>query len=37
VSGTPQIETLWDKPIMWIVLMLLTAFEWIGRRLIKLS
>lgn len=37
VSGTPQIETLWDKPIMWIVLMLLTSFEWIGRRLIKLS
>lgn len=37
VSGTPEIETLWDKPIMWIALMLLTALEWIGRRLIKLS
>lgn len=37
VRGTPQIETLWDKPIVWIALMLLTALEWVGRRLIKLS
>jgi len=35
--GAPDVETLWDKPIVWLVLMLLMAMEWMGRRLIKLS
>jgi hypothetical protein len=35
--GTPDIETLWDKPIIWISLMLLLTLEWAGRRIIKLS
>jgi len=35
--GTPDIETLWDKPIVFIVLLTLLALEWIGRRLIKLA
>ncbi len=35
--GTPDVETLWDKPIVWTVLILLLIFEWVGRRLIKLS
>jgi hypothetical protein len=35
--GTPDIETLWDKPVVWIFLMLLLTCEWVGRRLIKLS
>jgi len=37
ILGTPDIETLWDKPVMWITLMLLLTIEWIGRRFIKLS
>lgn len=37
VSGPPEIETLWDKPIVWALLMLLLTAEWAGRRLIKLS
>lgn len=37
VLGTPDIETLWDKPLVWIVLMTLLSAEWIGRRLLKLS
>jgi hypothetical protein len=35
--GTPDIETLWDKPIVWITLMLLLTLEWALRRVIKLS
>jgi hypothetical protein len=35
--GTPDIETLWDKPIVWITLITLLTLEWAGRRLIKLS
>jgi len=35
--GTPEIETLWDKPLVWILLMVLLGAEWAGRRLIKLS
>lgn len=36
VLGTPEAETLWDKPVVWILLMTLLTLEWIGRRLIKL-
>lgn len=35
--GTPETETLWDKPAVWVLLMLLVATEWMGRRLIKLA
>ncbi|GJQ30744.1 MAG: membrane protein [Phycisphaerae bacterium] len=35
--GTPEIETIWDKPAVWVLLMLLVATEWLGRRLIKLA
>jgi hypothetical protein len=35
--GTPEIETIWDKPWALIALLLLVGIEWIGRRLIKLS
>ncbi len=37
LMGTPQVETLWDKPLALLGLMLLLVLEWIGRRLIKLS
>lgn len=36
VLGTPDVETLWDKPVVWILLMVLLCGEWIGRRLIRL-
>jgi hypothetical protein len=36
VLGTPDVETLWDKPLVWVLLMALMTAEWIGRRLIKL-
>lgn len=35
--GTPDIETLWDKPIVFALLLTLLAIEWVGRRLIKLA
>lgn len=34
---TPDIETLWDKPFPWIVLISLLAAEWLIRRLVRLS
>jgi hypothetical protein len=36
IAGTPDIETLWDKPIVLILLLLILTMEWVGRRLIKL-
>lgn len=35
--GTPEIETLWDKPVVLTMLVVLLTLEWAGRRLIKLS
>jgi hypothetical protein len=37
IAGTPEIETLWDKPAVLAALILLLTVEWVGRRLIKLS
>ncbi len=37
IAGTPDITTLWDKPAVLILLVLLLTLEWVGRRLIKLS
>jgi hypothetical protein len=37
IAGTPDVETLWDKPIDLAALVLLLTLEWVGRRLIKLS
>ncbi|MFO0856210.1 MAG: hypothetical protein U0640_02495 [Phycisphaerales bacterium] len=37
LMGTPQVETLWDKPLALLGLMLLLVLEWVGRRWIKLS
>lgn len=34
--GSPTIETLWDKPFVWVLLMVILAMEWIGRRVIRL-
>jgi hypothetical protein len=36
IAGTPDVETLWDKPIMLILLLTLLTAEWVGRRLIRL-
>ena len=36
IAGTPDIETLWDKPVVLAALVLLLAAEWVGRRIIKL-
>jgi hypothetical protein len=34
--GAPTIETLWDKPFVWVLLMVILAMEWVGRRVIRL-
>ncbi|MEL7482747.1 MAG: hypothetical protein AAFN41_00195 [Planctomycetota bacterium] len=36
VLGTPTIDPLWDTPLALLVVTLLLAFEWIGRRLTRL-
>jgi hypothetical protein len=33
----PDIETLWDKPFPWVVLISLLGIEWLIRRLVRLS
>lgn len=37
ILGVPDVETLWDKPLMFALMLLLLAAEWLGRRLIKLA
>ncbi len=37
IAGTPNIETLWDRPIMLAILLAIFFFEWAGRRLMKLA
>ncbi|QKK08005.1 MAG: hypothetical protein HND58_07320 [Planctomycetota bacterium] len=37
VVGEPDVETLWDKPVVLFVLVMLLGFEWVGRRLLKLA
>ena len=36
IAGQPQIEPLWDRPIVLVVLLVLLVMEWVGRRLIRL-
>jgi len=37
VASPPKVETLWDTPMMLIVLLGLLTLEWIGRRLFRLA
>lgn len=37
LAGTPDVETLWDRPVVLILLMLLLTAEWVGRKLLHLS
>jgi hypothetical protein len=37
IAGIPDIATLWDKPIVLALLLLLLAAEWIGRRIVRLA
>ncbi len=36
-TGTPIIETLWDRWVVLIVVLTLASLEWVGRRLIRLA
>ena len=36
ISGAPDVETLWDKPFMLAMLLILLTAEWVGRRLLRL-
>ena len=37
ITGTPDTQPLWDKPLCLALLVALFALEWVGRRLIKLA
>lgn len=37
VPGEPEVQPLWDRPVVLIVLVLLLTLEWVGRRLIRLA
>jgi len=36
IASRPTVEPLWDRPIVLVVFLVLLAFEWVGRRLIRL-
>lgn len=35
--AAPDIETLWDKPIVWALIIFMLIIEWVWRRLLKLA
>lgn len=37
IATTPDVQMLWDRPVVLALLLTLLALEWAGRRLIKLS
>jgi hypothetical protein len=37
IAGTPDIQTLWDRPLFFILLIVLLTVEWVGRRLLRLA
>ncbi|HZW10755.1 MAG TPA: hypothetical protein VFF69_12700, partial [Phycisphaerales bacterium] len=37
IEGEPEVETLWDKPAVLALLVLLLTAEWVGRRLLRLA
>lgn len=37
IEGTPDVETLWDRPIMLFLLMMLMTVEWVGRKMMRLA
>jgi hypothetical protein len=37
IAGAPDVETLWDRPMVLAVLLGLLTVEWVGRKLIQLS
>lgn len=37
VASPPKVETLWDTPLMLLVLIGLLTLEWVGRRLFRLA
>lgn len=37
VAGDPEIQPLWDRPVVLVVLLVLFSLEWVGRRLIRLA
>lgn len=36
IAGAPDIQSLWDRPLSLVLLLLLLSLEWVGRRMIKL-
>jgi hypothetical protein len=37
IAGEPDIEQLWDKPVVLALLVLLLTGEWVGRRLMRMT
>ncbi|MCC6678205.1 MAG: hypothetical protein IT436_13775 [Phycisphaerales bacterium] len=37
IVGAAQIETLWDRPVVLGVIVLLLGLEWVGRKVLRLS
>lgn len=37
IAGMPDVETLWDRPVVLALMLLLLVAEWVGRRVIRLA
>jgi len=37
ITGEPDVEPLWDRPVVLLLVLTLAGVEWIGRRLMRLA
>ena len=37
IAGEPELATLWDRPVVLILILLLVGVEWLVRRLVRLA
>jgi len=37
ILGVPEVETLWDTPLAWLIFIVLICLELVGRRLVRLA
>lgn len=36
ITGAPEVRSLWDRPVVLVVVLLLLTLEWVGRKVIRL-
>jgi len=37
IAGDPDVEPLWDRPVVLVLILTIAGLEWLGRRLLRLA